>query len=305
MKKFNIKKNQNGGSNCDIVNRLVKIVHAVSDKTLDFSTPNISLKANILHDRNQIFSLQNIRDDIYLIKNNDNCITLSGNNYHMEPINMIDRQLFRIKNINDYYVISHLDGKLCIDANWDQDILAKECIENDNNQKFYITPYYKNNDNDFNHIKPALQNLILSYYPNDIELDEYFPLMFQEGSLLNVAQNALRLHPKYGEPGLTYSAVLCPLIYNCLKKAGINVMEAWTKLYFQADDGSYQPANDATNRRFQNYCDIIANTPGWVNYTLYILTELEYKDNLEPEFYEEIFAESKRITRLLKEHGRL
>ena len=39
--------NQNGGSICDIVNRFVKIVHAVSDKTLDCSTVNISLKGNI------------------------------------------------------------------------------------------------------------------------------------------------------------------------------------------------------------------------------------------------------------------
>jgi hypothetical protein len=298
--------NQKGGGICDIVNRFVKIVHAISDKTLDCSSDNISLKANILHNRNQLFTLQNIRDDIYIIKHNDNCISSVGENYRLEPNRMRHNQIFRLVKFPDnYYVINHTDRRVCIDANWDQDILARECIDNDNNQKFYITPYFKNNDNDFNHIKPALQNLILSYTPIDIELYGYFELMFEEGSVLNISQLSLQLHPKYRQPGLTYSAILCPLIYNSLKKTGINVIDAWTMLYFQTDDGAYEPANEEINRRFQQYCEIIANTPGWVNYTLYILTELDYKDNLDPEFNEPIFAKSKSIVEYLKENGKL
>lgn len=301
--------NQTGGGTCDIVNRFVKIAHAVSDKTLDCSTANISLQGNVRNNRNQLFTLQNIRDDIYIIKHNHNesgVISSVGHNYRLEPLNMRPNQLFRIVHINnDYYVIHHIDSGLCIDANWDRDILAKECVANDDNQKFYITPYFKNNDNDFNHIKPSLQNLILAYSPNNIELDDYFPLMFEEGSVLNIAAQSLRLHPNYGEAGITYSAVLCPLIYNSLKMAGVNVIDAWSKLYFQAADGTYQPANEDINRQFQHYCHIIANTPGWVNYALYILTELDYKDNLEAEFYEPIFAESKRILTFLKENGKL
>ena len=51
--------------------------------------------------------------------------------------------IFRLVKLPDnYYVIHHINNGLCIDANWDQDIIAKECIENDNNQKFYITPYF-------------------------------------------------------------------------------------------------------------------------------------------------------------------
>jgi hypothetical protein len=102
---------------------------------------------------------------------------MNGVNYRLEPINMRDNQLFRIvKSPDNTYVIRHINNGLCIDANWDQDILARECIADDNNQKFYITPYFKNNDNDFNHIKASLQNLILSYTPIDIELDGYLKL---------------------------------------------------------------------------------------------------------------------------------
>jgi hypothetical protein len=152
-KKQLIQMNQNGGSICDIVNRFVKIVHAVSDKTLDCSGPNISLKGNILHDRNQLFTIINIRDDIYIIKNNNNCITSIDRTYRLEPINMRDNQLFRLVKLPDnYYVIHHINNGLCVDANWDQDIIAKEYIEDDNNQKFYITPYFKNNDNHLNKI---------------------------------------------------------------------------------------------------------------------------------------------------------
>ena len=291
---------------CNIVNRFVKIVHAVSDKTLDCSTVNISLKGNILHDRNQLFTLQNIRDDIYIIKNNNNCITSIGSNYRLEQINMRDNQQFRIvKSPDNTYVIHHINNGLCIDANWDQAILAKECIAHDNNQKFYITPYFKNNDNDFNHIKASLQNLILSFTPIDIELDGYFGLMFEENTILNISQHAMRLHPRYGMPDLTYSAILCPLIYNALKIAGINMIDVWTALYIEAADGSYQPANQEDNQVFQRYSHIIANTPGWVNYALYILTEYEYKDNLEPEFNEPIFAESISIVDNLKANGKL
>jgi hypothetical protein len=298
--------NQNGGSICDIVNRFVKIVHAVSDKTLDSSTVNISLKGNILHDRNQLFTIHNIRDDIYIIKNNDNCITSSDANYRLAPIDMRASQVFRIVKLPDNtYVIHHINNGLCIDANWDQDILAKECIADDNNQKFYITPYFKNNDNNFNHIKASLQNLILSFTPIDIELDSYFPLMFEEGTILNISQKSLHLHPRYGVPDLTYSAILCPLIYNALKKAGVNVIDVWTALYIEAADGSYQPATPEVNLQFQIYSELIANTPGWVNYALFILTEYEYKDNLEPEFNEPIFAESKSIVRYLKANGKL
>ncbi len=306
LKNFANNINQKGGGDCDIVNRFVKIVHAVSDMTLDCNNPIISLKAPILNDRNQIFTLQNVRDDIYIIKQNNNCITSVDGNYRLEPIRMRPNQQFRIvKTDNDYYVINHIEGGVCIDANWDADIITKPYVPNDNNQKFYITPNFKNNDNNFSHIKPALQNLILSYTPNDIELDNYFGLMFEDGEILNISQHSTRLHPNYGQIGLTYSAILCPLIYNSLKKAGINVTTSWTNLYFQVADGSYQPASQETNHQFQLYCDIIANKPGWVNYALYILTEYEFRDNLDAEFYEDIFAESKRIIGFLKENGRL
>jgi hypothetical protein len=129
--------------------------------------------------------------------------------------------------------------------------------------------------------------------------------MFEEGTILNIANVSLQLHPKYGQAGLTYSAVLCPLIYNSLKIAGINVMDVWSKLYFESDDGNFKLANEEINLKFQNYSNKIANTSGWVNYALYILTEYDYKDNLEPEFYEDIFAESKRIITFLKENGKL
>jgi len=156
-----------------------------------------------------------------------------------------------------------------------------EQMPNNVNQIFKIIPYFKNNDNNDNHIIPKLQNLILTYIDRNINIntvDDYYTILFdpkfREKKPQQIAQEIISINSQSSDSS-TKSAYWCPLIYNALKIGGINVIDEWTKFKIVLDK----------EQEFNELSRLLASIPGWIDYTMYILTELDHtKTNIGNDF---------------------
>lgn len=148
---------------------------------------------------------------------------------------------------------------------------------NTKNRRFEITENIKNNDNNHNHIKPHLQNLILSYLPKGEDPED----RMSKGLPLRLAISASEMHNKLGE---TQSAIWCPLIYNALKKAGVSIPESWARY-----------ANSEKLEQFEELSEYLSMVPGWKEYVMYILTEYNDDVILRNEFDIAVFKQADNI----------
>lgn len=220
------------------------------------------MKKNKLNNQDQIFKLEK-SDDNYMfrsIKLDDNCISTTentiGSKLQLKNCDKYDhRQLFNIREDPTAYYISQPDtDDLCIDTGGNSfgpdkvDIHMQKCIsarDCTKNRRFEITENIKNNDNDHNHIKPRLQNLILSYIPKGHDPEDRASMRLPFGL-------AVRASGIHGMPERTQSSIWCPFIYNALKKAGVSVPESWT-IY-----GYCEKLED-----FEEVSEQLSIVPGW------------------------------------------
>jgi hypothetical protein len=110
--------------------------------------------------------------------------------------------------------------------------------------------------------------------------------MFDDSTAIGIANI---LGERYYGRAETFSFLYCPLIYNALHLRGVSVPHSWTIF-----DG---PSRD--QELFQDYSLRLSRIPGWIRYATYILTEYDYKYNLNNEFDENIFSEMVRIKNIL------
>ncbi len=298
-----LKANMNGGNLDELNNADVKIlnqdkvVHSTGS-TADYK-PNFIMWDNELNNHNQIFKLEKHNENYRFKSTNipNNCITsLYPHENSLYQAHTCEEhnsnQHFKLNEINNnIYMIQHMNNhEICMNSNllehpqWIH-IKSTKCNPADNQQHFKITPNFKNNDNNMLHIIPALQNLILGYI-NSNNLEDYYNSIFDNTTVIGIANIfAFRYHGT----AETFSFLFCPLIYNALHLGGVSVPHSWTIFHGPPED----------QELFQDYSLRISRTPGWVRYATYILTKLDYNNNLEAEFNEDIFNEMLRIKELL------
>ncbi len=298
-----LKSQLNGGNLDELNNNDIKIlnqdkvVHSTGS-TADYK-PNFIMWNNQLNNNNQIFKLEKKKENYRFKSTNipNNCITSMGTYenslYQAHECNENDmNQQFKLNDLGgNNYMIQHMNNhELCMNSNllahpqW-LHIKSTKCNSEDNQQRFKITSNFKNNDNNEWHIIPALQNLILAYINGDT-LEEFYGSMCGLSTAIGIANTfGFRYH------GIieTYSFLFCPLIYNALHLGGVAVPHSWTIF-----DG---PAED--QELFQDYSLRLSRIPGWIRYATYILTQYDYKNNLNNEFDEILFNEMVIIKRRL------
>ena len=126
---------------------------------------------------------------------------------------------------------------------------------------FRIMRNFVNNDNNGNHIKPHLQNVIM-----------------QIGFQCDLIHEVTTFHNPHRHPK-TLSSIFCPLIYNALRIAGVAVPNTWVrykgtwKKEMNGDKKEPQTEdNPQIQDRFQQLSQRFAAITNWRKIATYILT---------------------------------
>lgn len=285
-KKYLELKNQKGGSIDDYVGKEVKIGNEnhwrEGQKVLDYNEEEVMIKDHRIDTNKQQFIIDKNGDHYkFRDKNTNNCLTSRGNNnddkfYMNECNNSNIYQNFDIKETldNNRYLFNLSGNNKCLDTSYARSFHLWDCWRDNANQQINIFPNINNNDDNYNHIIPHIQNLILSYIPAGGD-------RFDPGSPMAIAERASLMH---GNLGGTQSAIWCPLIFNALKKAGYNFWQGWTTY------------NDASKQaEFETLSEELSRIPGWANYALRVLQKKDIP-HLENDFYADgMFDLSDRI----------
>lgn len=237
-------------------------------------------------------------DNSYMIKDvENNCITaeneLAENAFR--PCTGLESQKYIVKEHQGNYkfIISPKNNsELCMSNLVNEMGLLKNlpCYYPDL-QAMTISENFKNNDNEHNHIKPFLQNLILSYIPREMDITDWVSmLMSPEDIPFRIANSASEMHGNLLD---TQSAIWCPLIYNALKLSWIPVPLNWC--LYDSIDGAKQETFNLLSQQ-------LSQVKGWNIYAKYILLNYDGPE-LENDFNEEVFAKAIEIRDSLLSQG--
>jgi hypothetical protein len=133
----------------------------------------------------------------------------------------------------------------------------------------FVDAVKKNIDNGKNHIKPAIQNIILKFGNIDIDfgISEAEMIAIKVSQLLNLTNI-----------GKTQSFIWVPLIWKALNYSGYDVPPEWFKIDLGNDEYYY---------KFNEFVKKLANISGWADYAIEVLisdNDLSYT-NTDNDFY--------------------
>jgi hypothetical protein len=290
-KKYIHEKNkQKGGSIDDYVSKEVKMGFDNYRKVINNQKQILN---NLRDNNNQKIIIEKHGDNLYKFRNPTNGMCITSNNRDLRS-QFIDRecedgnenQLFNIKNKigNNTYILNHNSNKdICIDngvvnAN-ERPLHLLQCNQEKLNQHIKIMPNIVNTDNNGNHIKPFIQNLILSYKPRDMPED----YRYNDNSPHMIAQRASLMH---GNLMGTQSAIWCPLIFNALRLSGIHTFNNWS---------TYNNPDLEKQNIFNELSLELSRIPNWSKYAINILMYRGHINVLRNDFTEAMFRESDRL----------
>jgi len=151
-----------------------------------------------------------------------------------------------------------------------------------------IDAYRSKIDGDNGHIQAGIQNLILAY--NNCNYDDFDSTTTTNCMILSSYISDITSNTRAS----TQSNVWVPFIWSALQKSGriSNIPQQW----YASNDN-----NDELNKLAQR----IITIPGWIEYTLYILSDKYNSSSLSlpNEFNDVIFNESNTISKHINENN--